>query len=251
MIDLITYCDKHQKILKDLYFKPSFNLYLKSSFNHIDIIYENNNDIIKEKGFGSPIFQHMIYDRWNILINHIKNNKNPNQISVFSDIDIIFFGDFSSNIQELFFKPQSNNRYYYNQNIDIYFMPETIATQHHKNPKLNFNINAGFFIFRHSEETLKFFEYILNFMTSQKIKEDQLYIRKELKQNYHPNIGLLDFNIFNTNNCSIDLNLNLKSRSLKVFHATSCFDIYHKMIVLNRMIESNQKNLLENMYGIV
>lgn len=250
MIDIITYCDNHQKILKDLYFKPSFNLYLQNSFNHIDIVYNNDLDSIKEIGFGSKVFQDMIYKRWSILIDHIKQNFDTNKVSVFSDIDIVFFGNFYDYIDNTLFKVQKTNYSWHQAQenlIDIYFMPESPSP----NPKnrMNYNINAGFFIFRHSQGTLDFFQYVLDFMSQQNLKEDQYYIRKELQKRYRPNIGLLDFNIFNTNNCKLELNLSLLNRkSLKVFHATSCSDTYQKIIVLNKITNSLRDNLLNKIY---
>lgn len=234
MIDIITYSDSYQKILKTLFFKPSFDLFLSNDFNHIDFVKDTNIDDAKEFGFGSEVFQQIIYERWEILIDHIKKNSDPNKISIFSDIDIVFFGNIKNIVVQLFRNP----------NIDIYFMPETPDPMN-INPKNNFNINAGFFIFRHSEQTLEFFEYILNFMRSQSIKEDQFYITQYLKNNYYPNIRLLNFNTFNANNCPLDLNIELlNNQTLKVFHATSCINLNEKIKVLYTITKPIHSSLL-------
>ena len=142
MIDLITYSDNYQKILKTLFFKPTFDLYLSKDFRHIDIVEDNNLENLHDFGFGSTMFQHMIYKRWELLIKHILDNKCSTQWSVFSDIDILFFGNFKRDISAFL-----NHGYYQFNAQDVLFMPETPSLQN-LNPHHNFNINAGFFIFR-------------------------------------------------------------------------------------------------------
>lgn len=246
MIDIITYCDNHQKILRDLFFKPSFNLFLKQSFNHIDIFYDSDTNSANDLGFGSQIFQDMIFHRWEILINHVESCIDKNKVSVFSDIDILFLGDFSHNIKYMMESKPRNIAM--STNIDIFFMPETPSRSNYQ-MRNNHNINAGFFIFRHSKATLHFFNFVLDFMKKQKIKEDQFYIRKYLKNNFQSNIGLLDFNVFNTNNCGLDVNESLiKNNTLKVFHATSCYDIYEKIRVLTSLSTKIAKPLIQKIY---
>jgi len=235
MIDLITYSDNYQKILKELFFKPSFDLFLKNRFNHLDFTKNNDIDEATEFGFGSKIFQEIIYERWDLLIKHIKENIDNKKISVFSDIDIVFFGDISDYLEKLFI----------DTNIDVYFMPET-PDPNNFNSSNNFNINAGFFVFRHSQKTIDFFDYIVNFMKSQNIKEDQLYIRKYIKNNYCSNIALLDYHICNANNCSINTNIDyLNNQTLKVFHATSCINLNEKIKVLYTITKPIHSELIK------
>lgn len=243
MIDIITYSDNYQKILKNLFFKPSFSLYLKNDFRHIDIIENNTPDNYTEFGFGSPIFQHMIYRRWEILIEHIESCIDRNKVSIFSDIDVVFLGNFRTNIDALLSDTYHN---YVNNDHqkDVYFMPET-PTELNFDIRNNHNINAGFFVFRHSKETLDFFSFILQFMKNQRVKEDQLYIREYLRKRFMPNIGLLDFSVFNTNNCDFNTNLSLlKANKLKVFHATSCFDLNEKIKILYNITKPIHKQIL-------
>lgn len=235
MIDIITYSDNYQQILKDFFFKPTYELFLKKDFNHIDIIENTNIQNNECLGFGSDIFQHMIYKRWEILINHIENNMDDEKISIFSDIDIVFFDSFKNDIDILF----NNNTFH------TFFMPE-IPFNHSVYD--NSKINAGFFIFKHTSTTLNFFRFILEFMKKQKVKEDQFYITQFLQKNRQEFVGLLDYNVFNTNNCNINFNINLRNiKQLKVFHATSCININEKIDVLFK-ITSNIHNQILPIY---
>lgn len=238
MIDIITYCDNHQKILKDKFFKPTFNLHLRESFNHIDVIYNTDLDSIDKFGFGSDIFQEMIFNRWYMLIDHIKQDCDNKKFSIFSDVDVVFFGNFYSDIKTTCASKRD---------IDIYFMAENHrAIRSYKN---NYDINAGFFIFRHCQNTLSFMENIIEFMTKQKLKEDQIYIRQLLKEKYHSNISLLDSGIFSANNGPIQKVIASRDqKKLKVFHATSCLNIYSKMVILDHITEPSRKQILEKIY---
>lgn len=227
MIDIITYCDKSQNILKNLYFKPSFDIFLAKYFNHIDLIYENNADPILESGFGGRIFQDIIHQRWKIIIDHItKQPLDNNKLSIFSDIDVLFLDDFYPDILSAS-KSMPRTHIFFMSEIPTYFRSITD----------NYEINAGFFVFRHSKQSIDFFKTIYYLMNKLKIKEDQAYIRQQLKSTYNNSISLLDYKIFNTNNYNPEINNQLVlNKKLKVFHATSCFNIYQKLIRLNQII---------------
>jgi hypothetical protein len=116
-IDIITYFNHHHKILYDLYFKPTFDLFLTNNFNLITKYADNAvSDNIQDYGYTNKIWQQMIVDRFDIIINHIENNINPDKVSIFSDVDVVFFGDFYSDLSP----------FIDNESLKLWYMPENI-----------------------------------------------------------------------------------------------------------------------------
>jgi hypothetical protein len=227
-IDIITYFNHHHKILYDLYFKPTFDLFLTDNFNLITKYADNAvSDNIQDYGYTNKIWQQMIVDRFDIIINHIQNNINPDTASIFSDVDVIFFDNFYLDLQP-FLK---------NKSLLLWYMPESINANPYTK---SYYINGGFFCFKHSEKILEYFFTIQKLLIEfDGIKNDQTIIQSFLKNNNIKYINIMPFSVFNTNNCDINNNTYaIKNKTLKVFHATGASSVNEKIIILERIIRT-------------
>lgn len=232
-IQIITYFNQYHQILFDLYFLPTFNLYLEKNFelvpNYIDHSHIKNP---QDYGYIKKIWQQIIVDRFDYIIEHIKKNIDEERISIFSDVDVVFFGDFYNDL-----KAFSND-----QSLILWYMPETF-----RGPR--YLINGGFFAFRHSYRTIEYFEKIKYLLSSNNhtVKNDQPIIQNFLKQTGASYADIMPSTIFSANNSGMDNNmLLLRNGSLKVFHATSTYCIHSKIIVLEKVIESIKPSILRH-----
>jgi hypothetical protein len=230
-IQILTYFNPHHKILYDMFFKPTYDLFLSDSFELI-IKYEESSvsNNISDYGYQKKIWQQMVVDRFDFIINHIKSNINNKIISIFSDVDIVFLGDFYDKL----------SRFINNPLLMLWYMPESIYADAHY-------VNGGFFAFKHSLENIKYFEYIKYQLLSNDtiIKNDQPLIQKYLKSVNASYVNVMPYQVFNTNNCDININLALINQNiLKVFHATSTSSVFDKIIILDKVIDSIKNKLL-------
>lgn len=230
-IDILTYFNHHHKILYDLYFRPTFELFLSKNFRLITKYSEQaRSEDTNDYGYQNSIWQKMIVDRFDIILNHIQSNKNNEIISIFSDVDIVFFGDFFDDLQ-YFIKDRS---------LSVVHMPEAPHAERHY-------INGGFFAFRHCDQAVEHFTTIKQMLLSHNgIKNDQPLIQEFIRDNNIDYADIMPYFVFNANNCDIFINERLLSGGLlKVFHATSTESVYDKILVLNRMCLPIKNQLLD------
>lgn len=235
-IEIITYFNHHHNILYELYFKPTFDLFLQNDFDLISIYADKTlSNNIDDYGYTKKIWQQIIVERFDIIIDRIKANLDPNRVSIFSDVDVMFFGNFYADLQ-----PFIND-----SSLLLWYMPESINAQRHY-------INGGFFAFKHSTDTVKYFLSIKKLLLAHDgIKNDQPIIQNFLSITRAPYSGIMPYTVFNTNNCHISQNISLlRNNTLKVFHATSTSSVYSKILVLDTLYQFvsplllNQQNLI-------
>lgn len=229
-IQILTYFNHHHKILYDLYFKPTFDIFLQNNFTLITKYADErlSNDI-SDYGYTKKIWQQMIVDRFDIILDHIRSNLDPNTVSIFSDVDVMFFGNFYTELEP----------FIQNKSLILWYMPESINAD-------SYYVNGGFFAFKHSKETIRYFLTIQKLLLAYDgIKNDQPIIQDYLKENRIDYANIMPFSVFNTNNCHINNNIGLlKSGTLKVFHATSTASVYSKILVLDKLNRYILKDVL-------
>lgn len=228
-IEILTYFNHHHKILYDLYFKPTYDIFLKDDFELITHYDDSFSNHATDYGYTKKIWQEIIVNRFDIIINHIKSNIDNNTVSIFSDIDVIFFGNFYTELMSVV----------QNTELSLWHMPEDMRGD-------RYYINGGFFVFRHSLTSIGFFETIKDILIQHSgIKNDQPLIQEYLRSSRSNYSDILPHSVFNANNVHIDYNLAfLRNGTLKAFHATSTHSVYSKILILNTMTHSILPKLL-------
>jgi hypothetical protein len=212
MIDIIVYYDKKHQILFDYFFYPSFiENEMQKNFNLIQ------KKIIEKKTEGCGVFESsywskVIIDRFDILKQYV--SENPGKWAIFSDIDILFIKNIYNITQNVI--QNANNK-------KIFYMAENFYGN---------QVNGGFFLFNCCEEIFNWFDSVQKECLKMKVPNDQTYINS-IVHNY-PMVNLLPRRNFccNNNKTSIYKSL-IDSNTMEVFHATSTYNITHKINVLS------------------
>lgn len=226
-IDILCYYDNLQESLYDLFFYPSYERYLETSFNLV--AHKLNTSKYTIGDWNSKHWSKILIDRYDFLKDYILLNNNS--WSIFSDIDILFLDNFYNQIQPLII----DNSY------NIYYMPEYIRS-------LNSEINGGFFLFKCNKEVYDFFDLVQNHAKKMEYPNDQV-AASELLKNKIINQSLLFRHSFVTNN-------NPKSKisrlisygTIKAFHATSCHTTMEKIQVLSSIYSKKYSTTTNNLW---
>lgn len=212
-IDILCYYDNLHKPLFDIFFLPSFKKYLTTHFNLIENTFYT--DPNTESKWNSEHWSKILLHRLDLIKIYILNNKN--KWAIFSDIDILFFGNFYQDIE-----------IYINNNLhDIYYMPEFIKA-------LINQINGGFFLFYCNDNTYNLIDEIQKYAIKMEMPNDQIAASYILKQSNIAKQSLLGRHVFLTNNnprkkiCTL-----IKNGTAKVFHSTSTSNLMEKFQVLS------------------
>jgi len=219
-IDILCVYDDHHKCLYDMFFYPTYEKYLSSSFN-IKPIYKLSK--YESTGYNSKNWSEILINRFILLKDYIKNNLN--KWAIFSDIDVIFFGDFIQHVNHII--KSSTNKIFY--------------TSEFGNMSQRNLINGGFFLFYCDDFVSNFFDLIIQETKKMQNPNDQIFITDYLKQNQDLPIDLLPSDVFLANNIAIQENFfHIKRGTAKVFHATSAYSIYDKLQVLSTVYTLTQ-----------
>jgi hypothetical protein len=214
MIDIISYYDNHHEMIFENLFLPTFQKYLTPSFN---LLTYKNKSKYTTSGFQSNNWCDIMINRFDILKEYIVNNKS--KWAIFSDIDIIFFDNFITDIVQ----------YYCQQNIEIIYMSEVM------NNHTNWLINGGFFLFKCSDYIYDYFNTIQINIKNMNRPNDQTFIHNYLKENINFKNAILDQEIFvtNNNNNIQDIKNLIVNNKIKVFHATATMSVLSKIQILS------------------
>lgn len=141
-INLYYFWNDFHKIFLDHYFLPSFNKHHNGDINIIGKKFEESNTHCI---FGTPEYKKLLTERAHYLIELMRTTEKDN-FFIFSDIDVQFFGNIKSTIDNMI-----------DLEYDIVFQKEDSNGAF---------VNFGVMLIKSNEATIKFWEEIVNRLES-------------------------------------------------------------------------------------
>lgn len=230
-IDILCYYDQHHKVLFDNFFAYSYEKFL--SQQKFKLLADNFISKTNTEGeFLSSHWSKILIDRYNYIISYAK--KNPQKWAIFSDVDVVFLSDISLSIDHVIDTGEKTNTY-------IFYMKEIPFISRDK------TANGGFFVFKCCESIIDYFTEIQSCTKKMKLPNDQECINSFLKD-HNISYGLLPNIEYLTNNGPPSMSKKMvRSKKVRVFHATSAPDLKCKMYVLYSALHyNNVKNKPHN-----